>query len=262
MRILVAAKAVIDIELNVRISNGLISEDDLQYVLNPWDEIAIEAAIRMKEKYGAEITIVSVGGENSVTALRKGLAMGADHAVHIEAPHTTVGEYNLIVTLLKKFIEQKESEFDLVLAGKQSQDTDNGIVGAVLAEKTCLPFVTNTTNISLIDEKQIAVTRIGDEGIEEYEVDLPALVTVSDSMNSPRHLSVKNILKAQRMEIKTYNSDLLNLDQNNPNEVSPKINVIEYAIPSSKRLTRKFEGDPEEITIKAVELLVKETNVI
>jgi electron transfer flavoprotein beta subunit len=260
LRILTTAKSVFDTELNVSLDKGKIVKEKMQFVMNPWDENAIEAAVQFKENSDAETTLVSIGDENSIAVIRRGFAMGIDFGIHIHETVLDDATADILALILEKVYRKKN--YDLILAGKQSQDTDNGQVGIMLAEIVGIPCVSNVIKIDQMDQECLEVTRLGDSGLEIYEVQLPALLTVNDSINEPRLVGVRGVLNAKKKNITTLNLSDLDLTAEAIGIETPKIKIVESVFQKSEKSTKKFEGDPAEITEKVVSLLVEETGVI
>ena len=181
MKILVAIKRVPDPNATIKVApdgNGIVT-DNLKYVVNPFCEIAIEEALQIKEKQGgAEVVLVSIGGQVSQEQLRTGLAMGADRAILV----LDEGEVEPVVVarVLQKLVEQESP--DLVLMGKQAIDDDSNVVGQMLAEMLGWGQGTFASEVKLADDKSSAVvTREVDGGLEDVEVQLPAIITARPS---------------------------------------------------------------------------------
>ena len=159
MKILTTVKKVVDVELKIHVKDGAIVEDGLQYVINAWDENAVEAAVRLKEKHGAETTLVSIGGGDHTDMIRRCYAMGIDNGIHIEDPALAKADSAIFAKVLQKVYEK--GGYDLVISGKQAQDTDNGQTGIMLAEYLGLPCVSNVIEIEVLDDRHIKVSQAG-----------------------------------------------------------------------------------------------------
>lgn len=258
MKILVTAKRVVDIELDVHITDGMISHDEARYVINAWDENAIEAALTLKESQQAETVVISLNHKDATDIIRKALAMGIDEGILIEDPLLEKMDYTKLAIILRKLYQ--DGEYDLVLMGKQAQDTDAGNLGIMLAEMSGLPCICNVDKIEVIDEQQLKIERIGESGKEIITATLPAVLTVSETINEPRLPSVRGIMTAKRKKITTMNLNDLQLDSwiSAPN----KTEILGFSPVTIRATGRKFEGDPEEITHKVVDLLRNEAKVL
>ncbi|MFT5571879.1 MAG: electron transfer flavoprotein beta subunit [Cryomorphaceae bacterium] len=196
MKVLVPVKRVIDAYVSVRVkSDGSgVDTDNVKMSLNPFCEIALEEAIRLREAGTAsEVILVSVGSADIDTVIRSGLAMGADRAIRIDADNDL--EPLGIAKLLKYVVEQEEA--GLVIAGKQSIDGDNNQTGQMLAALLGWPQATFASKVEL-DGDNAKVTREIDGGLETISISLPAVVTTDLRLNEPRYPTLPNIMKAKK----------------------------------------------------------------
>ena len=259
MKILTTVKKVVDVELNIHVDSGAIVEDGLQYVINAWDENAVEAAVQLKENNGAETTLVSIGGGDNTDIIRKCYAMDIDNGIHVDDPGLDKADASVYAKVLQKVYEQ--GDYDLFITGKQAQDTDNGQTGIMLAEFLNIPCVSNVIAIEPTDDTHVTVSRLGDAGTEIVELELPAVVTVSDSINEPRLPAMRGIMMAKKKKIQSMDLAALgtSLDEVGGNAMSSEI--VEFMKSESRQAGQKFEGDPAEITTKVVDLLANEAKV-
>ncbi|MFN3822084.1 MAG: electron transfer flavoprotein subunit beta/FixA family protein, partial [bacterium] len=179
MNIAVLVKLVPDTEATLRIdeSRQRVSTGDINFVLNPYDEFAIEEALRIKEKFGAQVTLFSLGGEEAVKALRQGLAMGADEAVHI----LPSGKCDMLGVAKGIAEALKEGDWDIIWAGKQAVDDDCSAIGSMVAELLGIPHVSTVVKWELTDGKAIAHREV-EGGLEIIECPLPALFTAQKGL--------------------------------------------------------------------------------
>jgi len=200
-RILVGIKRVVDYNVRIRVKpdgSGVVT-DGVKMSINPFDEIALEEAIRIKEKGGAEeIVVVTIGPSDTQQQLRTALAMGADRAILIESAAAV--EALDVAKLFLKVIE-KEQPF-LVILGKQAIDDDNNQTGQMLAALWNRPQATFASKVELAGDKA-SVTREVDAGLETLEVDLPAVVTTDLRLNEPRYVKLPDIMKAKKKPLET-----------------------------------------------------------
>jgi len=258
LKILTTVKKVVDVELNIHIENGAIIEDGLQYVINAWDENAVEAAVGLKENNGAETTLVSIGGQDNIDMIRKCYAMGIENAILIDDPSLTAADSSVYARVLQKVYES--GEYDLVITGKQAQDTDSGQTGIMLAQYLEIPCVSNVIAIEVLDEATIRVSRLGDTGTEIVELTLPAVVTVSDSINEPRLPAMRGIMMAKKKKIQTM--DLAELGTSLEEVGQAKSEIVEFMGSQTREAGQKFEGDAAQITAQVVALLANEAKVL
>ena len=261
MKILTTVKKVVDVELNINVDNGAIIEDGLQYVMNAWDENAVEASVQLKENNGAETTLVSIGsGEDNTKIIRKGFAMGIDNAIQIDDPALAGADSFVFAKVLQKVYEREI--YDLVICGKQAQDTDSGQTGIMLAEYLGLPCASNVIAIEVIDDQHIKVSRLGDAGTEIVELELPAVVTVSDSINEPRLPGMRGIMMAKKKKIQVLDLAALGTSLDEVGGADRKSEIVEFISPEKRKAGQKFEGDAAEVTARVVGLLANEAKVL
>jgi electron transfer flavoprotein beta subunit len=206
MKILVGIKRVVDYNVRIRVlSDGSgVDTDGVKMSVNPFDEIALEEALRIKEAGKAdEVIVVSAGGDECQQQLRTGLAMGADRAIQIQT--STALQPLSIARAFLKLIEREEP--GLVILGKQAIDDDNSQTGQMLAALWGRPQASFASQLAL-DGNTATITREVDAGLETIEVDLPAVVTVDLRMNEPRFVKLPDIMKAKRKPL-----DVLSLDE-------------------------------------------------
>lgn len=198
MNILVCVKHVPDTEASVKIGadGKSIQTQDVNFVLNPYDEYAIEEALRIKEAKGGEVTLLSAGREDAKKSLRTGLAMGADKAIHLVCNHNH--DALTMAQALANVI--KTVPHDLILCGKQAVDYDEAQLGVMLAQILDLPSVSTVIKLELGDGNATAQREIKG-GIEVVETSLPALITAQKGLNEPRYASLKGIMMAKKKEI-------------------------------------------------------------
>lgn len=200
-KIIVGLKRVIDYNVRVRVRSDEsgVETDGVKMSINPFDEIALEEALRIKEKNQAdEVIVVSIGSGECQQQLRTGLAMGADRAILVE---TDTGLDPLSISKVLHEIIKTEDVF-LVILGKQAIDNDNNQVGQMLSAIWDRPQATFASNISL-SENKASVTREVDQGLETIEIDLPAVITADLRLNEPRYVKLPDIMKAKQKPLKS-----------------------------------------------------------
>jgi electron transfer flavoprotein beta subunit len=196
MKILVAVKRVIDYNVKARVKadNSDVDLTNVKMAMNPFCEIAVEEAIRLKEKgVATEVVAVSIGDKSCQEQLRTALALGADRAIQIETD-AKLGSLQ-VAKLLQKVVEEEQPE--LVILGKQSIDSDNNQTGQMLAALTNMPQGTFASEVEVAEGK-VNVTREVDGGLQTVALNLPAVVTTDLRLNEPRYASLPNIMKAKR----------------------------------------------------------------
>jgi electron transfer flavoprotein beta subunit len=226
MKILVPIKRVIDYNVKARVKADKTGIDlaNVKMAMNPFCEIAVEEAIRIKEAGKAtEVVVVSIGDKACHEQLRTALALGADRAIHIE---TALNLESLhIAKLLAKLVEQEAPE--LVILGKQSIDSDNNQTGQMLAALTKRPQGTFASVVA-VDSGKLQVTREVDGGLQTVELSLPAIVTTDLRLNEPRYASLPNIMKAKRKPLDVVDAQSFGVD------LSPRVEVLSVEEPAQR----------------------------
>ena len=226
MKVLVAVKRVVDAYVKIRVKpdQSGIETANVKMSMNPFCEIAVEEAVRLKEKDGVtEIVAVSIGTQQTQETLRTALALGADRAIQVV---TDIAVESLAVAKLLKAIVDKESP-DLIIMGKQAIDTDNNQTGQMLAALLDWPQGTFASEVTLTDGG-VTVVREIDGGLETLAMSLPAVVTTDLRLNEPRFASLPNIMKAKRKPLDSMTPEDLGVD------VSPRIETISTAAPAGR----------------------------
>ena len=262
MKIIVLLKQVPDTETKVQVKPGetSISTDGVTFVINPYDEYAIEEALRIKEKKGGgEVTLVSLGWDKSAESLRTGLAMGADKAVHLNDPAFLGGDAASTALALAKAI--KKMQFDLILCGKQAIDYDNHQVGVRVAELLGIPHVAVVTKLELQDGKALAHREI-EGGSEVVETPLPAVITCQKGLNEPRYASLKGIMQAKKKPLEAKKPADIDAAPNEVGKAGAKSTVLTMTMPPERAAGRVVEGEPEVAAKEVVKLLREEAKVI
>lgn len=249
MKILVPVKRVADYKAVIRIKadGSGVDTANIKMTMNPFDEIAVEEAVRLKEKgLATEIIAVSIGADTCQETLRTALAMGADRAILVKSEHEI--QPLAAAKVLKKIVEQESPQ--LVILGKQAIDTDNNQVGQMLAALLNWPQATFASKVDMHDNG-LSVTREIDGGLETLFMSLPAVVTTDLRLNEPRYISLPNIMQAKKKPIAMTPAESLGID------LAPRITMLKAAIPEKKRA-----GVRVETTADLVNRLKKEAQVI
>lgn len=256
MNIYVLLKKTFDTEEKINISNGQIEEAD-EYIINPYDEYAIEEAIVQRDKHGGEVTVVTIGDEDSEKQLRTALAMGCDKAVLINIEDDIEdGDQYTTAKILEAFFEGKE--VDLILAGNVAIDEASGQVGPRLAELLNISYVTTITKLE-IDGDKASIEKDAEGDVEVIETSLPLLVTCQQGLNEPRYPSLPGIMKAKKKPLEELEIDDLDIDED---DVEAKTRTIEIFLPPEKEAGRVLEGEVEDQVKELVSLLKNEAKVI
>ncbi|MDR1042680.1 MAG: electron transfer flavoprotein subunit beta/FixA family protein [Clostridiales Family XIII bacterium] len=257
MNIVVSMKQTFDTEATITLSNGKINSAGVELVINPYDEFALEEALKLKEAAGeGEVVLVSVGGEGVNKALRTGLAMGADRAVLIDDPALADADEWAVAVALAKAIGQ--IEYDIVLAGRMAIDDGSSQVAVRLADTLGLPSVTSVIKLDIDGTKATATKEI-DGGTEDIEVALPAVFTAQKGLNEPRLPSMAGIMKSKKKEIKSVTLADLGFGAG---DLLPKTNVVEFSLPSPRSGGHIVDGEPADAAKELARLLREEAKAI
>ncbi|MGE5700128.1 MAG: electron transfer flavoprotein subunit beta/FixA family protein [Deltaproteobacteria bacterium] len=242
MKILVAIKPVPnpDEKVKIRPDGSGINLDNIKMVINPFCEIAVEEALRIKEKQGGEVAVLTVGPREGEQQVRTALAMGADRAILVEADKGL--DCLAVAKHMARIVGQEKP--DLVLMGKQAVDDDSNQVGQILAALLSWPQATFASKVEFVsDSKKAHVTREVDGGLETIEVTLPCVVTTDLRLNEPRYASLPGIMKAKKKEMKVVPAASLGVD------AAPKVRLLSLAPPKERAGGRKV-ADVAELVAK------------
>ncbi|OIK12937.1 electron transfer flavoprotein beta subunit [Bacillus sp. OV322] len=257
MNIYVLLKRTFDTEEKITLSGGKINEDGAEFIINPYDEYAVEEAIQVRDAQGGEVTVVTVGGEEAEKQLRTALAMGADKAVLINIEDDVEnGDQFTTSKILAEFLKDKDA--DLILAGNVAIDGATGQVGPRVAEILDIPYITTITKLEISGET-VTVTRDVEGDSEVIETKLPLLVTAQQGLNEPRYPSLPGIMKAKKKPLDELELDDLDLEED---DVEAKTKTIEIFLPPKKEAGRVLEGEIAEQAAELVKLLRSEAKVI
>ena len=262
MKIFVCVKQVLDTAAKIQIENGQVVSPGSSRIINPYDEFAIEEAVRIKEKKpDTEITLLSLGPEGFKDSIKRALAMGADKAVHLMDPKFEGLDSYAVARILTRYIEK--IPYDLILCGKQSVDVDMAQTGPTLATFLGIPFVTVVTGMEFSDDFQNAkITRQVEGGSEIRELTLPLLVTCQKGLNEPRLPSLKGIMAAKKKEVLTLSANDLGIEEGTLNIEDNKIVQENLCLPPERKKGIILEGSEEEISSNLVRMLREEEKII
>ncbi|CAB3760183.1 electron transfer flavoprotein subunit beta/FixA family protein [Paraburkholderia solisilvae] len=226
MKILVSVKRVVDFNIKVHVKSDGTGVDiaNVKMSMNPFDEIAVEEAVRLKEAgVATEVVVVSVGVAQAQETLRTALALGADRAILVESHHGV--EPLAVAKILKALVDKEQPQ--LVMLGKQAIDGDSNQTGQMLAALAGLPQATFACKVMIADGKAI-VAREVDGGAQTLSLKLPAVVTTDLRLNEPRHVTLPNIMKAKKKPFETLKPEDLGVD------VTPRLKTLKVAEPPKR----------------------------
>jgi len=208
VNIIVLVKQVPDTEAKIRIADdgNQIDEASISFIVNPYDEYAIEAALQLKEAHGGEITLVSLGPGGAIAALRTGLAMGADKAVLLKAENSRFMNSQAVAGQIGKVLADRQ--FDLVLCGKKAVDTDAQQIGTLLAMNLEISVISSIVELNIAGN-QITAKREVEGGTETVSCQLPAVLTCEKGLNEPRYPNLRGIMMAKKKPIEEIVVDVV-----------------------------------------------------
>jgi electron transfer flavoprotein beta subunit len=263
VNIVVLVKQVPDTETKIKIGadGKSIDTSDVKWIMNPYDEYAVEAALRLQESLGASVTILSMGPERTVESIRTALAMGADTGVLVDDPAAegsdALGKAKVLAAALRGL------EFDLVLCGHRAVDDDENQVGIMVAEFMELPHLGLAISVEVADGK-VKIERPVEGAKVTLEATLPALVTFggAHAVWNPRYASLPGIMKAKKKPLETKTVADLGLSADEVGAQAARVSVTAMEMPQERQAGRLLEGDTAEKAKELVRLLHEEAKVI
>jgi electron transfer flavoprotein beta subunit len=260
MNILVFVKRVPDTESKIRINRetNSVVEEGLKFIISPNDEYAVEEALRLKEAKGGQVTVVSVGTDESLVILKKCLAMGADEAVLIKDQAKETYDGLRTARIIARAMERKFPSSDLLLFGKQAVGDDNGQVPSMVAELLGLPQANVVIKLEIDGNKGSARREI-EGAMENVVFSLPAVVSAQKGLNEPRYETLKGIMAAKRKVIPVLSLEELGLSEE---ETAPQVEGTRLEMPPARQAGKIIAGTPEDAAREVVRLLRNEAKVI
>jgi electron transfer flavoprotein beta subunit len=255
MNMIVIMKQTFDTEEKIIIDNGQIVKDNVELIINPYDEYAVEEAIKLKEEHGGEVTVITVGPSEAESALRTALAIGADKAILIENEDQPLDEYSIAKVLAAAI---KDREYDIILGGNMSIDNGAGQVGPRLAEELSIPHISAITKLE-INGESVRAERDAEGDVEIIDSSLPILVTAQQGLNEPRYPSLPGIMKAKKKPLERLAIEDLNLSED---DLQPKSKALDHYLPPKKETGRILSGDLEAQVRELVRILRDEAKVV
>lgn len=257
MNIVVYIKQTFDTEAKIVLDgNGKIDANGVNLIINPYDEFAIEEGIRLKEKFGGEVTVIAMGGSRAQEAIRTALAMGIDKGILISDPALDDTDECGRAAILAKAVAQVP--YDIILVGRIAIDDGASQIAIRLAEALKVPSVSSVLKLEVAGN-QATVTREIDGGTELIDVTLPAVITAQKGLNDPRYPSVAGIMKAKKKPLKTMTLADLGLSAG---DLCLKMNIDKYSLPNARQGGRKIDGDAAQAASELARLLREEAKVL
>lgn len=260
MNIIVCIKQVPETtEVRINPETNTLIRDGVKSIINPFDMYAIEEGVRLKEKFGGKVTILTMGPPQADAALREAISMGADEGVLVSdrafaGSDTWATSYTLAGAI------KKIGAFDLIICGKQASDGDTAQVGPGISTHLDIPQVTYVKKVEEVKEKSMRVERMLEEGYEVIETPLPALLTVVKEINEPRIPSLKGMMRAKSAKISAWGQKDLNLDPQQIGLCGSPTQVIKIFTPPQRTGGQIIKGEVPEIASQLVDLLKSEVH--
>lgn len=247
MKVLVCVKQTFDTEAKIELKDGKIADAGINLIINPYDEVAVEGGIQLKEKKVVdEVVVLSAGSDKAMDAIRTALAMGADRGILLKQD-TGADEYARAVALAAAI---KDENPDIILAGHVAADDGSSQVPTRIAEILGLPHINVITNVEIADGKATCTCE-ADGGTLVAEVALPAVISSQVSWNEPRYPSMKGIMQAKKKPVTT--ADAAAADN--------KVTIVEYAMPPAKQAGVKIEDEPDVCAAKLADWMLNTVKI-
>jgi len=264
VNIVVCIKQVPDTETQIKIAPDAksIVMDDIKWVMNPYDEYGVEEGLKIKEKFGGEVTVVGLGPKRVTESLRTALAMGADKAILISDEALDKSDSYAVAKALAAAI--KDLEYDLIFTGQRGVDDDLGVVGAVLADLLGMPSLSVIDKVEIAEDgKSVRANRPVEGETLVIESTLPALITAQKGLNEPRYASLPGIMKAKKKPLEEKTLADLGLDAAEFGEGARKVKILEMTPPPAREAGKIIEGEtPQEKAAELARLLHEEAKII
>ena len=262
MNILVFVKQVPDTETRIQLKDGAVDTSSVKWVANPYDEFAIEEALRIRERLGqGKVTIVSLGLDRVKDAIKYALSLGADEGIHVKGDGLALWDPLAVATVLAA--AARKAGFDLILAGKQGVDHDWSQAGIILAELLDVPHVSVVVNLEVDPgAKRGKAKREIEGGAELVEFSLPAVITAQKGLNEPRYASLKGIMAVKKKTIPEWTLSDLGVDPASVSESAASVRFVAFSLPPPRQAGKILEGEPKDTARELVRLLREEAKVI
>lgn len=258
MKIIVCIKQVPEgLDVKVDPVTKRIVREGVKSIINPYDLYAIEEGIRLKERFGGETYVISMGPSQAESAIREAIGMGIDYGILL-SDKRFAGSDTLATSYTLSLAIKKIGGFDIIICGRETLDGSTGQVGPGIAEHLGIPYITYVSKIMNIENGEIQCKRLMEDHYEIIKTKLPVLITVIKEINEPRIPSLKNMLRAKKIEIPVWTADDLNGEEKNFGQDGSPTRVIDVWTQTIKKEGRIVKGEPEEV----VEEIIKELKKI
>jgi electron transfer flavoprotein alpha/beta subunit len=243
-------------EVDIDPETGRLKREGVAAVVNPFDEYAVEEGIRLRERYGGTVKVLTMGPPMAEAALRDAVAMGCNEA-WLATDRAFAGADTLATSYTLGLCIRKMAPYDLIICGFKTTDGDTGQVGPELAENLGIPHICYVNEIQDISDDHIIVTRMLDDGVETLEAPFPALITVTKEINQPRLATLRGRIQAKKTEIRTLKSEDIGGNASKFGLEGSATRVIKVFTPEPPAGGEVVEGSPEELAERILELLVE-----
>ena len=231
-----------------------LRREGIENVVNPFDTYALEEGVRLRERYGGKVTVISMGPPQAEEMLREAISCGADEAILI-SDRAFAGSDTLATSYTLSCVVNKLSDYDLVICGRQTIDGDTGQVGPELSEVLGLPFVAYVSKVSEVADGKMVLERMVEDGHEVIETPLPAVITVVKEINVPRLPSLRGITRSKKAEIPVWTAGDLEVDEERVGLAGSATWVVEIFFPQRVHQGEMLEGEPDSQVDALIEKL-------
>ncbi len=257
MKIIVCIKQVPEsFDVKIDPETKRIVREGVKSIINPYDMYAIEEGIRLKERFGGETFVISMGPPQAESAIREAIGMGIDNGILL-SDKRFAGSDTLATSYTLSLAIKKIGEFDIIICGRETLDGSTGQVGPGIAEHLGIPYITYVSKIIDIKDGEMECKRLMEDHYEIIRVKLPVLITVVKEINEPRIPSLKNMLRAKKIEIPVWNADTLGGNLELFGQDGSPTRVIDIWTQTIKKEGRKIEGEPDYLAEEIIKELKK-----
>jgi len=243
-------------EIKIDPKTNTLVREGVKSVINPFDTYALEEGVRLKERYGGKVTVITMGPPQAEEALRETISLGADEAILL-SDRAFAGSDTWATSYVLSKAVAKIANYDIIICGRQTLDGDTGQVGPELSEMLKIPFVSYASKVEEIKDKHIKMQRMIEEGHEEVETTLPAIITVVKEINVPRLPSLRGTMKAKTAKIPVWNAAEIGVEADKAGIPGSPTRVVKIFYPKRTHKSEIFQGTVEEQVEKLVERLEK-----
>jgi electron transfer flavoprotein beta subunit len=243
-------------EIKIDHKTNTLVREGVKSIVNPFDAYALEEGVRLKERYGGKVTVITMGPPQAEEALRETISLGADEAILL-SDRAFAGSDTWATSYVLSRAAAKIANYDIVICGRQTLDGDTGQVGPELSEMLKIPFISYVSKVEEIKDKHIRVQRMIEEGHEEIETTLPAVITVVKEINVPRLPSLRGSMKAKSAKIAVWTAADIGVETDKAGIPGSPTRVVKIFFPKREHKSEMLQGTTEEQVAKLVERLEK-----